>query len=60
MGDIAEIVGLVDLYDVRALPSPSAPVFTNRKIQATRPPQVKKQTRIYPVGARTPNLEPVP
>jgi hypothetical protein len=35
-------------------PSPSAPVFTNRKIQATRPPQVKKQTRIYPVGARTP------
>jgi hypothetical protein len=29
-------------------PAPSAPVFTNRKIQPTRPPQVNEQTRNLP------------
>jgi len=35
--------------------SPSAPVFTNLKIQATRPPSVREKTRKYPTGPRTPN-----
>src|SRR5271170_5758724 len=41
-------------------PSPSAPIFTNLKIQATRPPQSKNRREKYPFGAPTPNLEPVP
>jgi len=41
-------------------PSPSAPIFTNLKIQATRPPQSKNRGEKYPFGAPTPNLEPVP
>jgi hypothetical protein len=45
MGDVAEIVGLLISMTSVLCPSPSAPVFTNREIQATRPPQVKKQTR---------------
>jgi hypothetical protein len=56
MSDVAEVVGLIDLNDVCARCGASTPVFANRKIQATRPPQVKKQIRIYPVGARPPIL----
>ena len=41
-------------------PSPSAPVFTNLKIQATRPPSVREQTRKYPTYLCTPNLAAVP
>ena len=56
MSGVAEVVRLIDLNDVCACPAPSAPVFANRKIQATRPPQVKKQIRIYQVSARPPIL----
>src|SRR5271169_6690673 len=38
IGEIAEIIGPVDLHDIGAMPSPSAPVFTNLKIQTTRHP----------------------
>jgi len=41
-------------------PSPSAPVFTNLKIQATHPPLVRERTQKYPTGRRTPNLAAVP
>jgi len=40
--------------------SPSAPVFTNLTIQATRLPPIRDQTRNYRFGARTPNLQAVP
>src|SRR5208282_1160401 len=40
--------------------SPSAPVFTNLTVQATRPLPIKDQTRKCPSGADTPNLETVP
>jgi pimeloyl-ACP methyl ester carboxylesterase len=44
-----------------ARPSSSSPVFTNLKIQLTRP--LRRQTidaRNIPSGANTPSLEPVP
>jgi len=41
-------------------PSPSAPIFTNLNIQATRPPSAREQTRKYPSGRRTPNHAAVP
>src|SRR5208337_4554409 len=40
--------------------SPSAPVFTNLTIQATRLPPIRDQTPNYRLGARTPNLQAVP
>ncbi|WP_146101723.1 hypothetical protein [Rhodopila globiformis] len=40
--------------------SPSAPVFTNLTIQATRSPPIRDQTRNYRFDARTPNLQAVP
>src|SRR5208283_1787639 len=40
--------------------SPSAPVFTNLTIQATRLPPIRDQTPNYRFGARTPNLQAVP
>src|SRR5271156_5039984 len=50
---------LISMTSVQC-PSPSAPIFTNLKIQATRPPQSKNRREKYPFGAPTPNLEPVP
>src|ERR1700675_4414737 len=50
---------LISMTSVQC-PSPSAPIFTNLKIQATRPPQSKNRREKYSFGARTPNLEPVP
>src|SRR4051812_40463630 len=40
--------------------SPSTPVFTNRTIQAPRPPPTRDQRRNYRLDARTPNLQAVP
>jgi hypothetical protein len=40
--------------------SPSAPIFTNLPIQATRLPPIRDQTPNYRFGARTPNLQAVP
>jgi hypothetical protein len=41
-------------------PSPSAPVFTNLKIQATRSPRVKDRPEKCSHGAETPKLAAVP
>src|SRR5271167_4605779 len=50
---------LISMTSVQC-PSPSAPIFTNLKIQATRPPQSTNRREKYPFGTPTPNLEPVP
>src|SRR6202171_882834 len=41
-------------------PSPSAPVFTNLKIHATRPPPVREQARKYQTRPGTPSFAAVP
>jgi hypothetical protein len=41
-------------------PSPSAPIFTNLKIQATRSPRVKDRPETCSHGVETPKLAAVP
>src|ERR1700753_1424836 len=61
IGDITEIIGPVDLNDVRGLPLALSTDLHNLTIQATRPPPVNEQTRKYsPLGAHTPKLAAVP
>jgi len=57
--EIDEIIGPADLHDVRARPSPSAPIVPNLTIQATHPPSAREQ-RKQPTGRRTPNFAAVP
>ena len=59
-GDVAEIIGPADSMTSVHGPSPSAPVFTNLKIQAMYSPQVRERTRKYPTGRHTPNRAAVP
>src|ERR1700761_2458238 len=49
IGDIAEIIGPVDLNDVRGLPLALSADLHQPPIQATRPPPVNEQTRKYPL-----------
>jgi hypothetical protein len=56
IGDIAEIVGAVDFHDVQGPPRPSAPIFTNVTIHATRSPQVKDRPENARVAWRPQNL----
>jgi len=51
MGNLNEIIGLIDRHDVDGLFLTVVPVFTNLTIQATRPPPIRQQTPKQPSGA---------
>ena len=60
MGNLNEIIGLIDRHDVDGLFLTVVPVFTNLTIQATRSPPIRNQTRNYRLYAHPPDLQAVP
>jgi hypothetical protein len=56
MGNIADIVGLVDLHDVRAFPAAVSAGSHQPQNPAHAPPQVKRQTRNLPGWRAHPSI----
>ena len=55
IGDVSEVIGPVDLHDVRARPLALNPDFPQSQRPGTHPHQVREQTQKYTAGRRTPN-----
>ena len=60
VGDITEIIGSVDLHDVRGLLLTVSAGVHQPHNPSHAPTPLKEQTRIYRLAARTPNLRAVP